>query len=501
MVYNATPGALMIHLRKFLFLLFLALYLVLCPLLIAYALGYIYKPGGERGLVKTGLIYLATTPSRATIHVGHKRFTRKTPAAIYNLLPGEYDIKVALKNHKLWSQKIPVEAERATVLEKILLLRNEWNREKLSMERFEKLIPIRNNSFFLLAKGRAAGDLYAYHWREQKGQALFSRNSPVRDQKIAAIFTMPQSPMFLLQLDSEGRDQYLKIEIRNQKFEITDLSNLFWEKPDFIFWDPKERDYLFTFQDNSVNRLDTSSYEMYPKLIEGADGFGLGHKELYALKMPEGFFKLDFAGRMRETPPVEPALLQRLFDQKEWVEIHEISKNIFLFLGKNGGLWTNVPPYQLTEEEVRGIQTDERNEKTLIWSKHKLGVLTLTQPESGAFLPKMKKEKVELTWIYKKASDIRQADWAYGASHILFMDDHQMYLLEPETYGKPHLNFLIRVRKNSDAFYAEDSGKLYYLAPDSGRLYSLEIVPKREILSIELPKFKEAKKKSELTEL
>ena len=57
------------------------------------------------------------------------------------------------------------------------------------------------------------------------------------------------------------------------------------------------------------------------------------------------------------------------------------------------------------------------------------------------------------------------------------------------------------MQKNSAVFYSEESGKLYYLEPETGYLSSIEILPKWEILPRALPEVKEQKKKSQITEL
>src|SRR4051812_25026631 len=96
-------------LRKILFYVFVAAYAIIGPLMVLYALGYIFRPGEEKGMVPTGLISLATEPSGATVYVGNKRYSKKTPAVVRNLLPGSYPVSIQMKGHRGWSSKVPVE--------------------------------------------------------------------------------------------------------------------------------------------------------------------------------------------------------------------------------------------------------------------------------------------------------------------------------------------------------------------------------------------------------
>ena len=107
----------------------------------------------------------------------------------------------------------------------------------------------------------------------------------------------------------------------------------------------------------------------------------------------------------------------------------------------------------------------------------------------------------EVTWILRQGEKLGQAFWVYEGSHIVFRDKSKVFLLELETYAKPHLHFLIEVKNKSFIFYSEETGKLYFLDSTSSQLKSLEILPRLEILPLPFPERKEEKKKMELGQL
>ncbi len=113
-------------LRRIIFFLFAAVFVVGAPKIVFYALGYSYGSGSEKGLIQTGLIYLSTTPPGATVYVDGRRYREPTPAIIRDLLPGNYSIRLVLKDHDVWSKTVPVEAAKASVLGKILLYPKKW---------------------------------------------------------------------------------------------------------------------------------------------------------------------------------------------------------------------------------------------------------------------------------------------------------------------------------------------------------------------------------------
>ena len=113
----------MIIFRKILFYFFLALYLVLCPIIILYAFGYIFTPKVEEGFAKTGLIHIETLPENAFISIANKHYAETTPATIRNLLPGSYDVKILLRGYRPWDRMVQVEPGKAVNFEKVLLVR------------------------------------------------------------------------------------------------------------------------------------------------------------------------------------------------------------------------------------------------------------------------------------------------------------------------------------------------------------------------------------------
>ena len=106
-------------------------------------------------------------------------------------------------------QTVPVEAGKATVLERILLLPEELKREELLSDAFEDLIPIPDTRFFLLAKGERAGDLFLYDWKEEKVRPLFPVSFPFRHAKILSHSVTRGSAAFLLHIESEEGEKFL----------------------------------------------------------------------------------------------------------------------------------------------------------------------------------------------------------------------------------------------------------------------------------------------------
>src|SRR3989338_1681586 len=111
----------MVRLRRLLFYGFTVAYFVVCPWTILYALGYVVRPDGGQGFVRTGAIAVGGMPADAVVYVNGRRFTERTPTVIRNLLPGSYELRVARRQYQPWVRTVVVDAERVTAQERLIL--------------------------------------------------------------------------------------------------------------------------------------------------------------------------------------------------------------------------------------------------------------------------------------------------------------------------------------------------------------------------------------------
>ncbi len=461
---------------------------------ILYALGYILKPGTEKGLVKTGLIYISTVPSGASVYIDNKRYTRRTPAILRDLLPGNYPIRISLKNYRSWFQNIPVEAEKATALEKILFVPTELKREQLSPEPFERLIPIEKSRYFLLATGSRPGDLFICDWKQEKIRPLFQKGDPLGEGNVLSFYSVPGGVSFLLLVHVRGGEKYLWVEMGDKECRVEDVSVCFPEEPLQVVWESHDKNHLFSIHDNYVNRVDIAGRSVVPRYLENIRGLGLFHKSIYALRGDSLLERLDYDRKPKEMLLNDAALGSSLFGAKGLFQIHVLDNDIILFQGARGELLANRLPYRFLEEGTIGYEYYASRERALVWRKEDIGILAFSKPAKNE---EIFEKGPRLHWVYQRGQKIEQAFWVYEGSHILFRDENRVSLLEIETHGKPHLYSLLKVKRKTDVFYAESTGKLYYLDSESECLSSVEILPRQEILPLTFTE-KNEKKKSEI---
>lgn len=468
------------QLRKILFYFFLALYVFLCPLTILYALGYFYRPGSEEGIVRTGVVHLATSPSGATVYVGGRRFSGKTPATLHNLLPGSYPVKVVLKNHRPWSKTVSVAREKATVFDRILLYPASWKHRVLLAGQFRDVTALPETRLLLLKKGKKVKDLFLYDWRWQKLHRLLPARSLFGEAEVLSYVLMRGSSRILLHVNFRGSEKFLWLDPRKKGSRVEDLTLLFPAKPRHVEWDPRLKGLIYSVQDQNLSRLEILTKSVEPKFLGDIRGFGLFDREIYFLSSDRTFRKIDSEGKNGELLLGDSALVQSLFVGK-YYQVKGLSKELFVFLGEGGDLLASRLPYRFVEEGVLGMEFESEGRRLLLWTSKKVGVLEFSE-KSGE--KEIFEKGPELRWIFEGGRQIEQAFWVYEGSHTVFRDGDRVFLLEREDSGEGSALPLVHVREGSSIYFSEESGQLYYLERPSGRLASIEILPSREILSL-----------------
>ena len=467
----------MLRLRKVVFYLFVTAYLVACPLTILYAFGYVFRPGTEQGMLKTGVLSLATAPPGAAIYVNGRRYTKRTPAVLQGLRPGAYRLTLAVKHHEPWGPRmVSIEAEKATVLDRVLLLPRRLRHAPLLPDAFDTLLPIPETHVLLLMKGPKLADLVVYDW-DSAERWPFVPPGPFGEERLASPPIVTRgSPFVLVRVKRPDGERILWAELRNGETRLTDLTRLFPARPLAVAWDPRAPERLFSLKDSAVNRLEVSAMTISPRLAGRVRGFGVSGQTLYVLTEHGTLQRLDVEGRLLETVFGIPRVGEPFFGAKSLFRLTALTDERILLLGERGEFVAVWRPFRLVEDGVRGFELDARRQRLLVWRRDRVGVMDLAPADAG----NGSLHPPELRWVFEEGRDIEQAFWVYDGSQALLQDHGVVTLLAWEPDGEPMVHELLRVKPGRSVHYTDESGRLYYLDRATGRLCALDILPRRE---------------------
>ena len=468
----------MLLLRKVLFYLFLFVYLLLCPLTLLYARGWLFRPGTEGGMWRVGVIALATTPPGASVYVEGRRYTERTPTVLRDVLPGRYTVKLTLNGYHPWSQVVPVQDGQSTVLDHVVLVPYAFRSRVLLPERFAELWPLPGRPLVLLAVGPRLEELFLYDLKTAQARSLLPVESPWRGARVMASVIVPRSPVLLLQVRWRDAERWLWVEPKAGETRVEDVTRLLPAAPDRLAWDPLKPDHLFVWQDGYLNRVDLNEQAVHPHWWERVRGFAPWGRAVYVLQDDGQVWRVDHEGQDPLLLPGAVPVGRSLFGALESFEVQPLSKRLVALVSERGALWLNRCPDAVVPEGVRGFVHDPAHARALVWQKARVGVLdyaALASAEAeNAVTP-------GLSWILDDGASLEQAFWVHDGSHALVRDQDRVLLVEASSYGTPHRHDVVRVKARSAIVYAEETGTLYYLDRDTDQFCALELLPRKAL--------------------
>lgn len=469
--------------RKLLFYCFTAAYLIGCPLTIAYALGYLYEPGTEHGLVQTGLISLSTTPPGATVYLNNKRYTKKTPAILRGLLPGEYQVRVALREHRSWSRAVTVQGAKAAAHERILLAPSVWRPQTVLAEPFAQLLPLSGGRFAVLLAGPTLGEAMALDVRDALPRPLLPVLSPWRQARLIDQFAVAGAPALLARVEIRGDEHLIWVDVRPEETVIEDLSRFLLHRPVWAMAQPNRKHRLVLFDDETLVALDDPAAPG-GILASGVRGAGLDGRWVYLLRRSGMLERLDVDGRDREPLLQDEHLARSLFGTRGFFKILAPDDAFVLFWGEQGRLLGNRLPYRFARGGVTGVVQDPDRPRLLLWRRDAVGVLEYGDAEPDE---KLFERGPRLWWLAWPLTRVEQAFWAHEGSHALLRDGDELRLLELDPSAPAPPVDIVPVKHKTGVLYAESEGAVYYLGAADGRLMRLAITPARELLTLPRP--------------
>ncbi|GEM_PF-1802063 len=492
----------MVKLRKILFFIFTVLYIVLCPALILSSLGIVIKPGhGTKNVVKTGIIYVSSIPSGALVVLNGKPTNGQTPTVINNLPPGIYTLEVTAKNYQPWKTTVTVAAETATPLEGILLIPQFLNIVELSSIPFNTLIPVAGNPYLIATNGPNVENAFVHIWDEGitqnlipddetkvvKLKPLFPADFDQRTARIVRWHTINNSPYLLVEIEANGNKRFLWIDPLFGTPKIEDITDLFPVAPEEIQWAQNDARHLLTFQNNTINRIDIATKAIYPKVIDHAAAFSQFEQTIFFLTEDKTLKKANANGNNQELLSKNPVFNDLVASHFPFEKIIAVADNVVVLLGQRGEVLCNLKPYFLTESGIEGFKWNEKPQRLMLWSKNKIGFIDFSKrPQDVA--PKV-------TWITDKAENIANAFWVNEGSHVLFVDNNQIFIADTGCCGPPGVQKIMDVAKGTSIYYTDRIEKIFFTDKDTKHLFSAEMHPQKTLRSV--VNFEQRAKKAE----
>jgi hypothetical protein len=267
--------------RSVLFYLSIVVFFVSVPLSLIFSLGYDITWKNLK-VSKAGLISVSSVPEGAEVYLNNHYTNQNTPAALRELKPGIYDLRLQLEDYYPWQNTIVVEAKKVTDLKEINLFKRIPYLEKVNMEEVVDFTLNKGHGdiFFL---SRENNYLYKINIKDKSSQAVYGL--PLTAEKIKKWLVSPDEKKVLYTLGNKVYVGFLPVADTNivlrKDFMFTvaeEVLDIFWhaDNEHIIVVTPKDIKVfeLFSQGRNNVITL-TALNSRRPKVCYDAENNAL----------------------------------------------------------------------------------------------------------------------------------------------------------------------------------------------------------------------------------
>jgi hypothetical protein len=450
--------------RKPLFAVFLALYVVVLPFLLTYALGYDLVAIARGRFVRTGGVFVASTPPHAVLTMDGKEQQRRTPLSVISLPTGVHAATLQLDGFRPWVRSLKVKPGEVTVVEDALLIPLKWQQKFLSTDAFADLYPAQLGPYLLFRRGQRLRDLWLYDMRADAMAQPTLSGQVSGNAIVRSLRTEPGSTSFLMEVTVGLTRRVLRGKILWPSLRLQDVTRLFPGPVDSARWSPQDADTVFVKREGRLYqvRIAARTTRAYPD--KSIMGFTLEGRTIYAVDRRTALWKLDPADG--EWLPVHAfdSQLAGLPDRSE-LSLSVPSPDFLVAQAANGQLSAGWPDTVFAASEVRGFQAAASLGRLLAWQKSWMTIASLVPPIDAAH----KKPIVMTEWIPSRGGSITQAWFVYGVTHVLYHGGDQITLHAPSHDGKDFSYWVATAREDTSAWFSGETGRVYYIDGAAGK--------------------------------
>ena len=237
------------RIRKPLFITFLVAYVALLPFLISYALGYDLIAITKGKLVRTGGIFVTSTPSRARLLIDASEPPRRTPVSVISLPSGTHRISLDMEGYRPWSRPVTIRPGEVTVVDDALLIPSEWPERFIAAQPYVDLLPTPCGPYLIFRRGPRLSDLAVY---DTRGDSLLPlRVPPGFDGRstVTSFHMIAGSATFLAETRTpSARRVVLQVRILWPSVRMRDVTRVFPGSLETAQWIPQDPDTIYVLR-------------------------------------------------------------------------------------------------------------------------------------------------------------------------------------------------------------------------------------------------------------
>lgn len=449
------------RLRKVLFWVFAALFLLTWPPLLFYTLGIAPARGSDELLTETGAIRVESVPSDAAVLFNGNRLDDTTPAVLDRIKPGTHTLRIEKQGHEPWVGSIEIKP-RAVVRITPAVLPHALQGEPTLLSRLpiQDVAMAAEGQYIGLVPG-TVGQFSVVNAEEESAVALAGELVQYADDPVLRVQGTANGSRFYLWAGADGDRRLLVVEAGNQLGTLeASVTNPLVTAAELVF-EPTLSSDIVLYDGSRLLRLESWSDEDPDVLSRKARAAAVFENALFYLENDGTVGQVTGVGRHAE-----------LFDLPE-EEGGALSGRSSVRLIHATDEWVGYLTEQGvtigTKGEIRrypdlvGGYADPNRERLIVWSSRRFGALPYrvrSDQSEGAS---------EVRWMGGGHASDAVVEMVYsvaGGTHVLYGRDQAVWVqpVIPSVEAEP--TAVLTGLQQPDFWYSSASGKLLWSTGD-----------------------------------
>lgn len=479
--------------RKLFFWTLVVLFFIAAPTVILRALGYHFDI--HRGVfIHSGTITFKSNPQDVLVLLngqpGIQPRRINNSSNINGLSPGDYEIKISQEGFNSWSKKTDVHSGVSSEFWNVLLTRKDYEKTDYPSDNTEGFFISPKNRLLALSQKNDSGLIVALLDVVSKE---LTQNFPFENWKIANeergenIEWSPSEdylsvPVEKISEEGEKKFHYFIIDPGNQKsFDLND----FIQKENIrdVRWDPKDKDYLFFLDGQSLFRQSVIENSDLVLISENVFAYDLSKDTLYYVSSPENLvFKssLDGSGKNQLTatfPDTSTSVKKLIIYDDTRIGFIDSNKNIYVYNQAARDTY-----FKKLGSAAEGLHFSDDGKKILFWSGNEIWVYFTRDWD----VQPIRKEN-DFFSITRYSENLRNVQWLKDYEHVIFSTGRFTKVIELDGRDKRNCLDIINTNlKKPFVRYSNSLERMYFTDEENGKmiLKSIEFPEPTPILGI-----------------
>ncbi len=487
--------------RRIFFWVLAISFLVTTTYVIFYARGYRFD--FKKGIfVHSGTITIKSNPNDVNINIDGEEITSKklnrinSSYSLSGFIPREYTMTVSAEGFKPWSKKVDVHSGLSTEFWNLLLVRNEYEKEKYDAQGASKFFISPKSKRLVFVQNVAGGfsaKILNIDNNEIENNFNFAKWDFIDDAVKENIEWSPQEDYLSVPVQRLNEDAiedsleyayFILNPITNEAFNLNDFLGI--KNMSHVRFDPKDKKYVFFLSGNSLYRANIEEKNDSRLIAENISNFDLSKTNVYYLQLPNNFvYKTSLDGQAQKEQitknlpsgsSLKKNVLFIVYDDSRIAFINE-NKELVIY---NSGTQENEF-FKKISDNAEGIQFSDDGKKMLYFTKNEISVFFLADWGVQPF-----RTRNDMENITRYSEEIKNVQWFNkDYEHVIFSNGHQVKIIELDPRDQRNCLDLVKIEGgNQFLIYNNTIEKLFFvdkLDNESG-LFSIDFPEKTGIL-------------------